>query len=207
MGSDARRRRAERVRRRRLKTALPKYGKYVLILVVLVATIAAAATFVKLPPGKRFIHDHASFALFIGGEKVSFVHPDYDAGQRGMGPPHMHIGDGREIWHIEGSFVGGRSDLTLADSSLYNGVTFRQGSMKLDTLGGHNGTEWRDQGNATWEVYVSRMVGDQRAPFERIEGDYSQYAPQNLDMILVTYGDLTPEELARQQAAVPQPPG
>lgn len=206
MAGDVRRRRAERVRQQRLKHLLPVYGKYILIAVVLVAAIGAAATFYKPGPGKRFAHDHASFAVFLGGEQVRFVSPDYDASTLGMGPPHMHVGDGKEVWHIEGSFPDGTPDLTLEDMFVYNGVKFRQGYMKLDAKGGHNGTEWRDQGNATWQVYVSKMVGDRRGPFEPV-ADYAQYMPQDLDQVLLTYGELTPEELARQQRAVPPPPG
>lgn len=207
MVSDVRRRRAERARHGRWRHLLPQYGKYALIGVVLVAAIGAAATIYQPPAAKKFIHDHATFAVFIGGEQERFVHRDYDMGVRGMNTPHMHVGDGMEVWHIEGSFEGGVSDVTVEDSlQVANGVIFRQGYMKLDTMGGHNGSEWRDQGNATWKVYVSKMVGDERGPFE-LAPEGPQYIPRNLDEVLITYGDLSEEELARQQAAVPRPPG
>lgn len=207
MGSDVRQRRAERVKRQRLQLWAPRYGRYVVIALVVVVAAAAAATFLQPSTGDRFAHDHATFAMFVGGERVGFAHPDYDASRRGHGPPHMHVGDGKEVWHLEGTFPGGKPDLTLERTFSYMAVAFRDGYAKLDTLGGHNGTEWRDQGSATWQVFVSRLVGDDRTPFERIAASASQYKPQNMDRLLVTYGDLPPEELARQQAAVPAPPG
>lgn len=203
--SDVRERRAARVRHQRWKDFLPHYGKYILVAVVLVAALGAAATWYQPPVGKRFAHDHASFAVFIEGERVIFVHPDYDAGKRGMGPPHMHVGDGREVWHIEGSFPGGKPDMTLPDLFIYHGVKVREGSLQLDTAAGHNGTTWNDQGNKTWQLYVSRHDGDRRAPF--VVEAFTTYRPQNLDKLLITYGDLTSDELTRQQATVPTPPG
>lgn len=207
MTSDVRQRRAERAKRERFHHLLPRYGKYALIGIIAVAVVAAAATFYKPPAVEAFAHDHATFGVFIGGQDVGFSHPDYDASKRGHGPPHMHSSDGRAVWHIEGRFPGGKPDLTLEDLFVYHSVKFRGGSMQLDTMAGHNGTEWRDQGNATWQVFVSRMAGDQRAPFEGVEGDISQYVPQNMEKVLITYGEPTPADLARQQSLVPAPPG
>lgn len=206
MTTDVRQRRAERHRQQRLRNLLPRYGKLALLAAVAVAVVGAAATFYKPPEVERFAHDHATFATFIGGERVGFAHPDYDASKRGHGPPHMHTNDGREVWHIEGRFPGGTPDMTLEALFGYHSVVFQEGYMKLDRAAGHNGTEWRDEGNATWQVYVSKMAGDARGPFEPApEG--ARYVPQDMDQVLITYGELTPAELARQQAAVPAPPG
>lgn len=204
--SDVRERRAEHARKARRRGIPETAGRYAMIagVVILIAVgVGWAAT--HQPPGKRFIHEHASWSIFIDDEHVSFVGSNYDVSTRGMGPPHMHVGDGREVWHIEGQFSNGTSDLTLEKMFTYTSVLFHQGYMKLDSPG-HNGTEWRDAGNATWKVYVSKMAADQRGPFDLIPGDYSQYVPQNQDKVLVTYGSLTPDALAREEAAVPAPP-
>lgn len=211
MAEDVRARRAQRVKEQRAKSMMANYRWHLLGAVVLIAVVGTLVAFPGLipagPPAERFAHDHATFAVFINGERVNFAHPDYDASKRGMGPPHMHVSDGKEVWHIEGNFPDGKPDQTLEELFVYNTVTFRDGYMKLDTLAGHNGSEWRDQGNATWQVFFSKFGVDARLPFERVEGDPSAYVPQNLDQLLITYGDPTPEELARQQAAVAAPPG
>lgn len=211
MAQDVRRRRAERVRQERLKSWLPRYGKYILVAVVIVAAVGLAANFYTPPPAKKFIHEHPSFAMFIENEEVSFNHVDYDISKI-SDKVHMHYrGDPASMatWHVESSYPGGVSDTTLADIFAQYGLTFRQGYLKLDTHDNHNGSEWPDRAPKVWRVFVSKSVanetGNQRLPFEEVTGDYSKYVPRDLDKILVTYGDLTPATVAAQQQQVPDP--
>lgn len=211
MAEDVRRRRAERVKQHRVKGALPKYGKYVLIAIIVVAAVAAAATFYKPAPARKFAHEHPSYAIIIEGQEVSFSNQAYDITQI-SDKVHIHYRGGPtdgNTWHVEAGFPNGIPDLTLNQIFAYYGVSFTQGYLKLDTRDGHNGSEWRDTGNKTWRVFVSKMTADPqseeniRGPWEELTGDYTQHVPRDLHKILVTYGDLSPQEVQRQQGLVP----
>lgn len=218
-------RRAERVKQDKWKNFLPAYGKYILIAVVLVAAIGAAATFYKPPQPNKFAHEHPAFTIFADGQQIDFNHQDYDASKI-SDKVHFHIRgplQDASTWHVEASFPGGIPNLGLDDIFGQYGVTFRKGSMQLDTKDGHTGQTFADAGNKTWHVYVSKATntasGIQREPFveltpgstllpegsARDTGDYSQYAARDLDKILLHYGPGDPATIAQQQAQVPDP--
>ena len=211
MAEDVRRRRAERVRQDRVKNAVSQYGKYVLIALVAIAAIGLAAAVYKPPPVEKFAHEHPAYALYIEGEHVTFNHPDYDA--RAINDKvHIHYrGDeaSAATWHVEANFPNGIPDLTLQQIFAQYGLTFRHGYLKLDTKDGHNGTEWPDRGDHRWRVFVSKVVvgenGNERQPFTEVPGDYSQYVPRDFEKILITYGNLTAEQIQMQQQAIPEP--
>jgi hypothetical protein len=216
MAEDVRRRRAERVKQQRAKTLVPKYKWHILAAIIVVAGVGIAFSGV-LPAGpaaKKFGHEHPTFLLMIGGQEVSFNDPAYDLNRGvGGGRVHMHYsgpGDPTKMntWHVEAFFPGGIPDVTMKAIFEQYQVTFSQGYVKLDKLDSHNGTEWRDTGNQTWHVFVSRTVDHapqgNRTAWEQVPGDYSQFVPRDGDHILITYGDLSPTEIARQEALVPE---
>lgn len=210
MAEDVRRRRAEKVRQERMKTMLPRYKWYLIIGGILIVVLVAAAAFPGLipqgAPPKQFVHKHASFSMFVNNEEVSFANPEYDHGKLGA-TAHFHFNEagGGHVFHIEGSFPAGNPDLTLDKIWEPFGVIVKRGEVKLDTHDGHNGSTWRDTGNLTWKVYVSKYTTT-RGPFVEVQ-DYMAYAPQEFDLFLMTYGNPTPEQLAAQQASIPEPPG
>jgi hypothetical protein len=212
MAEDVRRRRAERVKQQRLKTALPKYGRYALIAVVVILAVGAAMVLYKPASPLKFGHEHPSFSLFIGGQEVSFNSVDYDIANI-KNHVHMHTAAGDPVrahtWHLESNFPNGIPDLTLQHIFAQYGVTFSQGYLKLDTHDEHNGSEFRDTGSTVWHVFLSKNIanstGNQRQAFEPVPGDYSQAIPRDGDKFLITYGDLTPEEITREEGLVPDP--
>jgi hypothetical protein len=212
MADDIRAKRAERVRQQRARRALPQYKWYIVGAIVLVAIVAAALLY-KGPPIERFAHEHASYMIYVQGEPVSFAHPAYDISSVSE-RVHMHINEqgGGAIWHLEARFPNGIPDLSMRRIFSYYGLDFGVGHLRLDTADNHNGSEFRDQGNQTWQVLVSKLLPDAknatvRDSFRPLTGDYTAYTPRDGDKILITYGDPTPDELLRQEASIPPVPG
>lgn len=98
-------------------------------------------------------HEHATFALFILGERVSFNHVDYDLSRVRVMRAHLHVPDEFTI-HIEDDFPGGIPTVTVAEFLGVHGVRFATGALTLDRKDGHNGTTWNDTAQARWHVLV-----------------------------------------------------
>lgn len=220
MAEDQRSRRAERVKQQRMKMVLPRY-KWPIIGVACIVGLTLAAALAPpnlLPAGpcaKRITHQHAAFSMFVEDQQVSFRDPAYyyettnfrDSVHLHQDSPTAEVatGDATDILHIEGSFPCGNPTWTLAQVLGQYGVTIEQGHLKLDTRDHHNGTDWRDNGNHTLQVYVSKgnATTGVRGAFEKFAGDLSAYIPVSRDKILITFGAPTPEELLRQQGTLP----
>lgn len=215
---DVRQRRAERVKQQKGKNFVADNWKGLAIggILLLVVAVAVANPGGILPQGAKplkFAHEHPTYFVFIENERVEWNHGDYDISKI-SDKVHLHI-DGRPAraatWHVESRFPDGIPDLSLEKVFAQYGVHVRQGTLKLDTHDGHNGTEWKDTGAKKWRMFVSKMIvnsttgANERQAFVEQTGDYSQYAPRDLDQILLTYGDLTPEMIAAQQAQATEP--
>jgi hypothetical protein len=218
MADDVRSRRAERVRQERMKSLGSQYKYYIIAGVAILAIIGLVAAFPGiLPKGaapQKFVHEHPTYAIFIHGEHVSFNDVAYD--QRNINDKvHLHTTSGSPAkaatWHVEGLFPGGVPTWGLGRIFEQYQVTFRQGYLKLDSLDGHNGTAWPDEGSNVWQVWSSKVVvnattgENERQPWTQVTGDYATHVPRDLEKILITYGTLTPEEVTRQQGLVPEP--
>lgn len=149
-----------------------------------------------------FAHEHVAFALFLGGERVLFNHSDYDLSSVRQVRAHLHVTekDGGGIVHVEDRFPGGVPDVTLAEFFALHGVRLANGSLTLDTRDGHNGTTWNDTAAARWRVLV------QAAPNATWNASSPALVLRDGQRILVAYGTLSPEEIEREEAAVPTPP-
>jgi len=144
-------------------------------------------------------HQHAAFALFLEGERVRFNDTDYDLTNRRNFTAHLHSAEGGDIIHLEGSFPNGVPDVTLASFFRNHGVSFQPGALTLDTFDHHNGTAWPDNATHRWRVWVQPAAGNWT-----LAPDGPGLVLRDHDRILVTYGEPSPEELARERAAVRQ---
>lgn len=147
----------------------------------------------------RFAHEHAAFALWVAGERVSFRHADYDLGRIGIMRTHLHVqaNGGEHIVHIEDRFPGGIPDATLGEFLLSLGIDARAGYLKLDTRDGHNGTAFPDGATHQWQVWL-RPANGTWAPAPAGFG----HVLRNEHRILVTYA-APGDDLVAQQASVP----
>lgn len=155
-------------------------------------------------------HEHAAFAIFIDGVQLSFDSTDYDLESIQYPKAHLRTTgtSGGSIIHLEGMFPQGEPDVTVAGFLSSLGITFSPGVMTLDKRSDHNGTLIADGNGKKWSVFASNR-DDGRGPFELQWGDYSDIRLRDGLRLLITYSTpLEPDdrELARQQAAVPEPP-
>lgn len=161
---------------------------------------------------EKFAHEHATFALFIRGQRVSFDHGAYDI-RNISGKVHLHTLDatgalvpgGGSKWHLEGLFNHGQANLTLAQIFAQYGVTFRPSFLALDRLDGHDGSSWPDAGADVWRVFHRNATASPGGPFALAGGDYTAFVPRDGFQVLLTYGHDDDAELARQTAAIPSP--
>ncbi|HVL86976.1 MAG TPA: hypothetical protein VM681_03060 [Candidatus Thermoplasmatota archaeon] len=209
---DVRARRAERLRKQKLKEA-PKKALKIAAIVVALAAVGAVAWWAatNAPSGPRFAHEHPALAIFVDGERINLRDPVYDYGRTQDLRSHMHVTepDGGSTWHIEGNFRGGIPDITMASALERLGILLRSGHLRMNPDAAHGPIEVRDGGNATLRLFYARILPDRTygdppnwAPVE----DYVNFVPRHGYRILVTFGNQTGEELAAMLTAAMNPP-
>jgi hypothetical protein len=175
-----------------LKPSPPRRARAPLALIALIVLLLGAGTawgvaFVRSPPTEP-VHIHVGFALYAEGERLRFDDPSFDFLQRRILLSHLHAPDDGTL-HIEGP-----PGQTVADSLA------RAVGVSLDVAG------------ATLDkaVHGGRQIEGARvfvlAPDDARWRETSiEYAPGDLDRILLTLGPSTQDALASQQASVPAP--
>lgn len=136
-------------------------------------------------------HWHATYKVYDNGTELSFQHSRFDMRSMSM---RTHIHQPKDyLMHLEG---GCASVSEFFDAM---GMDFRRSSFELDKEL-HDGMTLANEGNLTLQFYVQNGNSTwQERP------DLPSYQPHDGDRILISYGNPTPDEIARQQASVPQP--
>lgn len=150
------------------------------------------------PPGTAYVREQTGFALWILGREVGFADDAYEF-ECMPGPLHFH----RErpgIIDTEGYFPDGIPTFSLAQFLSQFGVDYGEGFLKLDTLGVHNGTRWVDDMTNRWTLYAAA----ENTPFRSV-ADGPAHVPRDGERLLLTYGNQTFDEIAREQSRVPSP--
>jgi hypothetical protein len=158
---------------------------------------------INLTKPRKFVHEHAGFALFVLGERVPFNATDYDLQARGNISAHLHVTekDGGAVLHLEGFFPDGIPDITVAQFLAIHGVSYKGASLTLDTLDGHNGTTWNSTLERAWQLWVQRP---ERAWEQAPEGP--GWFLRDGQRVLLTYAPANATQLQAQQDEVPSPP-
>lgn len=200
-GNSQRQRRAERAAETKRK-ALPKKTARRLLIAVVVALVivGAVAAWRGLQaasdgcPG----HWHGGYAIYIEDEKLTF--PNQSTMAYGAAPAdhvhHIHADDGIYHYHpqvnrcISTEAMMQRLGVQVSDGGLtidlqhpgFTGHHATDANNTLRILHQPSGEAWR---NVTWAEIDGKQLG-------------------NGDRILITYGHLTDEMVAAQQAAMPE---
>ncbi len=136
-------------------------------------------------------HWHATYQVFDEGEQLSFQHPRFDMRSMSM---RTHIHQPKDyLMHLE----AGCADVSEFFDDM--GMDLRQTSFELDEEL-HEGQKLQNEGNLTLRFFMAPSNGT----WQEMPG-LPSYQPRDGDRFLITYGNLLPEEIARQQQAVPQP--
>lgn len=123
----------------------------------------------------RIYHVHADFLVFVNGNQVNFNRPEFDYVDRRI---HLHIPNymGDHVIHIESQHV------TMGDF-------FYSLGMKLNvTCFVVNDNEHCNNNNQKLKMYINGIPNS----------EFDKYKPQDLDRILITYGDETESEISEQ---------
>ena len=136
-------------------------------------------------------HWHATYLVFDEGEQLSFQHPRFDMRSMSM---RTHIHQPKDyLMHLE----AGCADVSEFFDAM--GMDLRRDSFELDKEL-HEGRTLANEGNLTLRFFMAPFNGT----WQEMPG-LPSYQPHDGDRFLITYGNLLPEEIARQQEAVPQP--
>lgn len=129
-------------------------------------------------------HIHADFAVFLEGEQITPLGPAYFVRNAFV---HVEEGAGAgSVIHMHATNV----PLGFFFRSL--GMSFNNECFTLD-----NGKEFCNSGNNTLKMFVKHAGGE----WEQNK-QYHTYVFQDLDKILITYGNETEEQVSQQQAQV-----
>jgi uncharacterized protein with PQ loop repeat len=129
-------------------------------------------------------HIHADFAIFLDGRELTPLPPKYFERSQYI---HMEKGPGAgSVIHMHATNV----PLSLFFRSL--GMSFDSNCFKLDT-----GQEYCNNGNRTLKMYVKHVDSDWEENFE-----YGDYVFNDLDKILISFGNETEDELRLQMDSV-----
>lgn len=134
-------------------------------------------------------HWHATYKVFDEGEELSFQHSRFDMRYMSM---RTHIHQPKDyLMHLE----AGCADVSEFFDAM--GLELRRTSFELDEEL-HDGETLANQGNMTLRFFMAPTNGTwQEMP------NLPSYQPLDGDRFLITYGNATIEEIARQQALVP----
>lgn len=129
-------------------------------------------------------HIHADFALFLDGDEITPLAPKYYVRnqfvhvEEGVGPGY--------VIHMHATNV----PLGFFFKSL--GMNFNNECFRLD-----NGKEFCNEGNKTLKMFVRHDNGEWEE-----NRQFHTYVFQDLDKILITYGDGAEDEIKQQQDSV-----
>jgi hypothetical protein len=144
----------------------------------------------NVPSSTNPLHIHATFAVFVRGERVNFSGPEFDLSTRGFLISHLHSPD-QDLLHLEGQRGQRFSDALARATGTQFDATFvsvdAPVAVRYDAAPGekvrlfvaaHGEEEWRE---------VENLLG---------------YVPLDQDRILLTLGAVDSAGLAAQQGAV-----
>lgn len=129
-------------------------------------------------------HIHADFAVFLDGKQITPLGHEYFVRSRFV---HVESGSGEgTVIHMHATNV----PMNFFFKSL--GMEFTQDCFKTDT-----DAQYCNSADKTLKMYVKNRNGNWE-----LNSDYGNYVFKDLDKILITYGNETPEQIKAQQEQV-----
>ncbi len=127
------------------------------------------------------VHIHADFAIYANGQKLTPLPSQFF-----VASPYVHVENGPgagEIIHVHAA--------NLPASMFFDSIGMKLTSKCFEV---NRELKYCDNGNDTLKMYVKHNGGQWEHNFE-----YEKYVFQDLDKILITYGDETDEKIVTQQ--------
>ncbi len=167
-----------------MKRAFRKSTLHLLLVLVLAGMIFGLYTTLTPTPEPLLgdLHYHADFKVYLNGIAYDFAQEKYMSEEEGALSPFTHLHDmNGEIIHKH------MSGITLGDFFESIGMSLTETCFTVD-----DGTAYCDDETKTLQFYVN---GELNTKFD-------QYELQDLDRILISYGDETEAELQIQLSSV-----
>lgn len=152
------------------------------------------------------IHEHAAFAVYVDGERISFESDAFDFGTTGFMRGHVHVQNRADTPYHDGQIIHieGEPGLTLREffeKSLKSELGIR--SLKLDDAV-HGGRLLQEKDGATLQLWVAAPDADgTTGDGWRLVDDPPDYVPRDQERLLLTFGKNSPGELATMWQSVP----
>lgn len=169
----------------------PRYAAYGLAAVLLVA--GAAYGISRLPKGPVTVHWHADWKVYVNDTNVRFTDRSFDM-SIAQSRIHFHLPDDTKL-HLEGPDDRLRL-IDLFHSPLQGDISDTR--IVLPAGSTHAGT-FENSPNGTFHAYVKPLKGN----WTELTSNVAQHSMTDGERVLLTYGNLTSADLARQQESVP----
>jgi len=157
------------------------------ILIGLVLAVGILVSFLALynppvPARLNDVHFHADFKVFINGEAFDFTRSQYQSDENHVLNPAMHLHDGNgNILHKH------QSDATIGDFFDSIGMQLSSRCLVLD-----NNDSYCNSGEQTLKMRVN----------EKPNYQFGDYSLNDLDRILISYGNESESQLTLQMDSV-----
>ncbi len=203
---DVRKMRQERAAAQRRKSLPAKAGKRILIAVVIVVAIAGIVYAVQQSAERRGScpgHWHATFAIYVDGERVPFPQPPYQLAPQGKMAMSMHMhSPSQEILHYEPV-----QPECLGTEDAFNRIDVDLGSDKMildsDHENGPLGGTYENDGNSTLRYFVQPKDSTLE------ETSWSKLKDRQLangEKLLIAYGAYSEAEIQSMMDRIATPP-
>lgn len=204
---DVRRMRQERAAQNRRRALPAKLGKRVLVGLIVAVALTGIVYAMQQSAETRAScpgHWHATFAVYVDGERVPFPQPPYQLAPQGKLPMSMHMHTpSQELLHFEPvppKCLGVKDAFDLIDVGLSANKLVLDGDHKEGPLGG----TYEEQGNKTLRYFVQEHEEALR------ETSWSSLRDRQLkdgEKLLIAYGDYTDQQVSAYMEAISEPPG
>lgn len=201
---DVRKMRQERAAKNRRKGLPAKAGKRALVVVIIIVAIAGIVYAFQQSAETRGNcpgHWHATFQIFVDGERVPFPQPPYLMAPQGKLPMSLHMHTpSQEILHYEPP----QPDC-LGTGDAFETLDIDLGASKL-TVGEDHGPlagSYENDGNSTLRYFVQMRDGEME---ETTWGDLGGRQLKNGEKLLIAYGDYSEDEIQSMMDGISTPP-
>lgn len=204
-GETARQRRAQRLAAKRRRELPARAAKTAAVGLAVALVLAGGAWAVPKLLGSGsddcLWHEHATFRVFVNGEELRFQHSSFEMQRRGtpgLLPMKSHLHQPNDsLVHLEGACA------SVATFFEYMGMDLDRDSLRLDTIV-HNGSAYASgpDGKLQFFLFEPASAGATEGAW-RERPDAPSLQLRQDQRLLVTFGNLTAENIATQQGTVP----
>jgi len=186
--------RLARVAQLERRESTKRYARYAAFSVAAIVLLAGAAYGIsRIPKGPTTVHWHANWKVYVDGEPVRFTDRQFDMSMA-KSRIHFHLPDDAKL-HLEGP----DNRLTLLDlfhSPLKGDISDTK--LILPTGSTRPGS-FENDANMRLQAYYKPLKGN----WTQIESDIASHSMTDGEKVLVSFGNMSAEQILAQQDSIP----